>query len=161
MGKIMPEHVYIIERALELSKRNYSCGQIAKQLGIGVAYMRGVLRRHRVVLAYSFPVQGFVQSVSSSLQTVEELAQHYGVSEERIRSYLEEYNLPFLRCRPMPSEPSRDLPGSLGKIEELRRRAEANEQLWHPDDVDYAGHRSGLNHRELRENVPCGFRTAG
>ena len=156
-----PGHEFIIERAIKLAGENYTCGQIAKSLGIGVGYLRGVLQRNQVVLQYSLNIQHFISSTLSNLQTISELATHHDISEERVQDLVEYHNLPYLKSRPLPDLPTRCLPGSLEKIEELRRRAEANEELWHPDDVDYAGHRDGLDYRERRETMPCAFRTAG
>ena len=33
-----------------------------------------------------------------------------------------------------PQKPNHDCPGSWGRVQELARRARANEMLWHPED---------------------------
>ena len=40
--------------------------------------------------------------------------------------------------RPEKTEPCRVSPGSLSKIEVLRRRVEQGQELWHDDDNKYA-----------------------
>jgi len=147
-----PVDEYVIQRATELSNKNFSLPEIAKDLGISKLVLRTTLQRHKIVLQPAFNVQQFVQACLNTLQTMEEMAAQHELPIEEVERLVAKYDLPYLcEPRPIPSHGTHELPGSKGKIEELRRRAEANEELWHPDDVDFYGCREDVGCKILRE----------
>ena len=57
----------------------------------------------------------------------------------------------FTPLNDLPFEPTNQLPGSEGKIEELRERLNKGLPLWHPDDATYVGITGG-DHVPMRQH---------
>lgn len=54
-----------------------------------------------------------------------------------------------------PEQPTRAMPGSKAKVEEMRRRVERDEMLTHPDDATFEDYRKGV------DEVPPGCHYGG
>ena len=95
-------------------------------------------------------VEKFVDEWNAA-QSAHEIAEKYGVNTCYLRSYakqlrgrgyqLQRFDGTDQRTKDGTAMPSRHVcwaPGSPEKVEELRRRAEAGEYLWHPLDATHA-----------------------